>query len=136
MRRSPRAAIAWANIPRKLSLSFAARTRRERAIDRAARGDAVRCGGRSERESLERGARTVHELDEVAVDELLVLPAEQLLDGVPAEEDLAGRGEDEDDGLAELRDEEVGPALALHELERGGLLEGRGWWLVLLRLAR
>ena len=50
----------------------------------------------------ERGARTVHELDEVTVDEFLVLPAEQVQDGVSAEEDVAGRGEDEDDGLAEL----------------------------------
>ena len=71
-----------------------------------------------------RGGRTVHEVEEVAVDELLVVPAKELGDGVAAVPDLAGLGEDEDDGVVEFGDEKIGPPLPLREFEYGDLL---GW---------
>ncbi|KAJ2982350.1 hypothetical protein NUW54_g10764 [Trametes sanguinea] len=70
------------------------------------------------------GEVTVHEVDKVAVDELVVAPAEELCDGAAAVPDLAGLGEDEDEGVADLGDEEVGPPLALRELEHGELFHG------------
>lgn len=90
-------------------------------------GESAACGG--QRTGLfVRELRTVHEVDEVPVDEVVVAPAEELRHGGAAVPDFACRGEDEHDGLVELGDEEVGPAFALCELEglRLLLLCGRG----------
>ena len=68
--------------------------------------------------------RTVHEVDKVGVDELVVAPAEEVSDGVAAIPDLARLREDEDDGVVEIGHEKVGPPFALGEFEGRDFLCG------------
>ena len=60
---------------------------------------------------------TVHDVAKVAIDDLFVFPAEEVLDGGSTEPYLACWRQDEDYCLRELRHEQIRPSLALGEVE-------------------
>jgi hypothetical protein len=62
------------------------------------------------------GIPTIDEIFEIAVYQVLILPAEYLAHGWVAEKDLTSGRKDEDDGLGQLGHQEICPTFAPRKL--------------------
>jgi hypothetical protein len=90
-----------AYVSQKPSLSFAVAQIADKSWKRAMRSS---------------GTQTVHKIFEITVYQVLILPAKYLAHGWVAEKDFTSGREDEYDGLAQLRQQEICPSLASRKL--------------------